>query len=127
MRSLKILPAILTLLAVPVSAAAQQPMTLSQVVDKIVGQEQLEMQMLRQYSPLVETYIQNLRPDKHLGSVPEGDRYYLGRAELAKGVELEPLTRGTGTRHNKILGGLGSFFSMDFLPQGFLQMIYLDM
>jgi hypothetical protein len=127
MRSLKLLPAILMLLAVPAGAAAQQPTTLSQVVDKIVAQEQVEMQMLRQYSPLVETYIQNFRPDKHLGSVPEGDKYFLGRAELAKGVELEPLTRGTGTKHNKILGGLGSFFSMEFLPQGFLQMIYLDM
>jgi hypothetical protein len=128
MRSLKILPAILVLSAMPLTAAAQQPTTLSQVVDKIVAQEQVEMQMLRQYSPLVETYIQDLRPDKHLGSVPESDKYFLGRAELAKGVELKPLTRGTGNaKHNKILGGLGSFFSMEFLPQGFLQMIYLDM
>jgi hypothetical protein len=92
-----------------------------------VTQEQVEMQSLRQYSPLVETYIQNLRPDKHLGSVPDGDKYFLGRADLARGVELEPLTRGGGTKHNRIFGGLGSFFSTEFLPQGFLQMIYLDM
>jgi hypothetical protein len=113
--------------ALPLAAAAQQAPTLSQVLDKIVAQEQVEMQSLRQYSPLVETYIQILRPDKHLGSVPEGDKYFLGRAELAKGVELEPLTRASGTKHNKIFGGFGSFFSMEFLPQGFLQMIYLDM
>jgi hypothetical protein len=63
-----------------------------------------------------------------LGAVPEGDKYFLGRAELAKGVELEPLTRGTGgAKHNKIFGGLGSFFSTQFLPQGFLQMIYVDL
>ncbi|HXN97126.1 MAG TPA: M48 family metalloprotease [Candidatus Acidoferrales bacterium] len=59
--------------------------------------------------------------------MPDGDKYFLGRADLARGVELEPLTRGSGTKHNKIFGGLGSFFSMEFLPQGFLQMIYLDM
>src|SRR6267154_2433466 len=126
MRILNILTRALALAALPLAAAAQQETTLSQVLDKIVAQEQVEMQSLRQYSPLVETYIQNLRPDKHLGAVPDGDRYFLGRAELAKGVELEPLTRGSATIHNKILGGLGSFFSTEFLPQGFLQMIYLD-
>ncbi len=127
MRTLNILTRALALGALPLAAAAQQAPTLSQVLDKIVTQEQVEMQSLRQYSPLVETYIQNLRPDKHLGSVPDGDKYFLGRADLARGVELEPLTRGSGTKHNRIFGGLGSFFSMEFLPQGFLQMIYLDM
>ncbi len=127
MRTLNILTRALALGALPLAAAAQQGPTLSQVLDKIVTQEQVEMQSLRQYSPLVETYIQNLRPDKHLGSVPDGDKYFLGRADLARGVELEPLTRGSGTKHNRIFGGLGSFFSMEFLPQGFLQMIYLDM
>jgi len=29
----------------------------------------------RPYSPMVETYIQNLRGDKDLGAVPAGDRY----------------------------------------------------
>src|SRR5260370_1572916 len=127
MRPLNILGRALALGALPLAAAAQQETTFSQVLDKIVAQEQVEMQSLRQYSPLVETYIQNLRPDKHLGAVPDGDRYFLGRAELAKGVELEPLTRVSATMHNKILGRLGSFFSTEFLPQGFLQMIYLDM
>jgi len=126
MRTLNILTRAFALGALPLAAAAQQATTLSQVLDKIVAQEQVEMQSLRQYAPLVETYIQNLRPDKHLGSVPDGDKYFLGRAELAKGVELEPLTRGSATKHNKIFGGLGSFFSTEFLPQGFLQMIYLD-
>jgi hypothetical protein len=126
MRSLKILPMALALVAMPLAATAQQPTTLSEVVDKIVAQEQVEVQSLRQYSPLVETYIQSLRADKQLGAVPDGDKYFLGRAELAKGVELEPLTPDTGTKH-KIFGGWGSFFSTQFLPRGFLQMIYVDM
>src|ERR1700674_3782078 len=126
MATLNILPVALALGALPLTAAAQQPATLSLVVDKIVAQEQAEMQFLRQYSPLVETYIQTLRPDDHRGAVPDSDKYFLGRADLTKGVELEPLVRGTGTKH-KIFGGLGNFFSMEFLPSGFLQMIYLDM
>ncbi len=129
MRSLKTLYAILTLTAMPIAATAQQPMTESEVVDKIVRQEQAEVQLLRQYSPLVETYIQNLRPDKQLGAVPDGDKYFLGRAELAKGVELEPLDRverDGGLKH-KVFGGWASFFSTEFVARGFLQMIYLDM
>jgi hypothetical protein len=126
MRTLNILLIALAFGALPMAAAPQEPTTVSQVVDKIVAQEQVEMQMLRQYSPLVETYIQTLRPDKRLGAVPESDKYFLGRAELAKGVGLEPLTGGAGTKRS-LFGGLGSFFSMEFLPQGFLQMIYLDM
>ena len=129
MRTLNILPVVLLLGALPLAAAAQQATITDQVVDKIVRQEQAEMQMLRQYSPLVETYIQMLRPDKLLGAVPDGDKYFLGRAELAKGVELESMSHGKGTKgtKQKILSGLGSFFSTEFLPRGFLQMIYLDM
>ena len=128
MRSLRILPLAFAFVILPQTATAQEPLSPSEVVDKIVAQEQAEVQSLRQYSPLVETYIQSLRADKQLGTVPDGDRYFLGRAELAKGVEVEPLTTdtSTGIKH-KIFGGLGSFFSTQFLPSGFLQMIYLDM
>src|SRR5260370_9524544 len=125
MRSRKILPAILVLSAMPIAATAQQPTTVSEVVDKIVRQEQAEVQLLRQYSPLVETYIQNIRADKQLGTVPDGDKYFLGRAELAKGVELEPLEHDAGMKH-KVFGGWAGFFSTEFVPRGFLQMIYLD-
>jgi hypothetical protein len=125
MRALRILPMAVALGAFPLAAAPQQESALTQVVDKIVAQEQVEIQALRQYSPVVETYIQTLRPDKNLGVVPDGDKYFLGRAELAKDVELEPLISGTRTKHNRF-SGLGSLFSVEFLPNGFLQMIYLD-
>jgi Peptidase family M48 len=153
MRSRKILPAILALIAIPTAitaqdtpgipaaqrpaeatsqqsvatTTAQQPMTKSEVLDKIISQEQVEVQLLRQYSPLVETYIQNVRLDKQSGAVPDGDKYFLGRAELDKGVELEPLNHDAGSMKRKVFGGWGSFFSTEFVPRGFLQMIYLDM
>ena len=125
MRALKLLVVVLSLGAVPLTAAPQQQPTLTAIVDKVVAQEQVETQLLRQYSPIVETYIQILRPDKDLGAVPNGDKYFLGRAELSKGVEIEPLISGTHTKHN-MFGDLGNLFSMEFLPRGFLQMIYLD-
>ncbi|HKV76973.1 MAG TPA: M48 family metalloprotease [Candidatus Sulfotelmatobacter sp.] len=128
MRGLKILPAALALGAMQAAATAQQLTSLSEVEDKIFAQEQAEVQLLRQYSPLVETYIQYLRPDKELevGEVPEGDKYFIGRADLAKGVELEPLERSVSLKH-KLREDLREFFSSEFVPSGFLQMIYLDM
>ena len=130
MRILKTVLVILALSALPLSAAAQQNSAVDQVVDRIISQEQAEMNSLRPFSPMVETYIQNLRGDKDLGAVPAGDRYFMGRAVLSKGIELEPLTEGdnSGGGKKKIFGGLGSMFSlsMEYLPRGFLQMIYLD-
>jgi hypothetical protein len=127
MRNLKALSAVLTLGVMPLSAFAQQPVALSKVeiVDKIVAQERAEVQSLRQYSPLVETYIQNLRPDRQQGVVLDTDKYFLGRAHLAKGVDLEPLIHSASYKH-KIFGGLQSFFAMEYDPRGFLQMIFLD-
>ncbi len=129
MRILKMVLAVLALSALPLRAAGQQTSAVGQVVDRIITQEQAEMNSIRPYAPMVETYIQNLRGDKDLGSVPAGDRYFMGRAVLAKGVELEPLTDGdAGGVKKKLFGGLGNMFSlsMEFLPRGFLQMIYLD-
>src|SRR5277367_2591850 len=92
MRILKTVLVVLALSALPLRAADQQTDALGQVVDRIVSQEQVEMNSLKTYSPLVETYIQNLKGDKDLGAVPAGDKYFMGRAVLAKGVDLEPLT-----------------------------------
>ncbi len=131
MRILKTVFVILALSALPLTAAAQQNSAVDQVVDRIISQEQAEMNTLRPFSPMVETYIQNLKGDKDLGAVPAGDKYFMGRAVLSKGVDLEPLTEGDNTgggARKKIFGGLGNLFSlsMEYLPRGFLQMIYLD-
>jgi len=106
MLSLKYLPVFLAFSVMPPAATAQQPSVLNEVVDEIVKQEQREVQLLRQYSPLVETYIQYIRPDEHFGDVPDGDRYFLGRAVLAKGLELESLKREAGMKQ-KMFGGWG--------------------
>src|SRR5580704_3637444 len=118
MRILKTVVVVLALSVLPLRAAAQQVDALNQVVDRIISQEQAEMNSLKPYSPLVETYIQNLRGDKDLGAVPAGDKYFMGRAVLSKGVQLEPLTDGENGGKRKFFGGLGSMFSlsMEYLP-----------
>jgi len=106
---------------------ADQPRTMEDVVDRVITNENRASQQIRQYSPLVETYIQNLKPDKELGYVPAGDKYFLGRADFTKGVSLVSLTDTNG-KGKKIFGSIGNFFSfaLQFVPDGFLQMIFID-
>jgi hypothetical protein len=103
------------------------PRTMEDVIDRVIVNENRANQLIKQYSPLVETYIQNLRPDKDLGYTPAGDKYFLGRAEFSKGVSLVSLT-DTNSKGKKIFGTIGNFFSfaLQFLPDGFLQMIFID-
>ncbi len=107
--------------------ADQQPRTMEDVIDRVITNENRSVQQIRQYSPLVETYIQNLKPDKDLGYTPAGDKYFLGRADFSKGVSLVSLT-DTNSKGKKIFGSIGNFFSfaLQFMPDGFLQMIFLD-
>jgi hypothetical protein len=113
--------------AAAVPQATEQARTMEQVVDRVVASENKLNNDIRKYSPLVETYIQNLKPDKDLGFVPAGDKYFLGKAEFAKGVSLASLS-DTDTKGKKIFTGIGNFFSfaMQYLPDGFLQMIFID-
>src|SRR5450755_2252758 len=118
-------------LAAAASAAPAPPQgtakTMDEVVDRIITNENRLNNQISQYQPLVETYIQNLRPDKDLGYTPAGDKYFLGRAQFSKGVELVSLS-DTGGKGKKVFTGIGNFFSfaMQYLPDGFLQMIFID-
>jgi len=57
-----------TLTATAGPKPADQARTMSDVIDRVITNENRASQQIRQYSPLVETYIQNLRPDKDLGT-----------------------------------------------------------
>jgi hypothetical protein len=113
--------------AAAVPNPADQPRTMEEVIDRVITNENRATQQIKQYSPLVETYIQNLKPDKDLGYVPAGDKYFLGRADFAKGVALVSLT-DTNTKSKKVFGSIGNFFSfaLQYMPDGFLQMIFID-
>jgi hypothetical protein len=103
---------------------------LAQIVDKIVEREHQEMEIIRKYSPLVETYVQkvsNKKPDQESWE-PDGDRYFMGRANFSKGFNLEPIAdRKDGLLH-QTFADINRFFGIgiDYLPKGFLQMIYPD-
>jgi len=105
----------------------QGPRTMDEAIDRVVTNENRLYGTMKNYSPLVETYIQNLKPDKDLGYIPGGDKYFLGRADFSKGVTLVSLSDTEG-KGKKIFSSIGNFFTfaMQYLPDGFLQMIFID-
>ena len=108
-------------------------------VDKIVAREALFLKNLAEYSPMVETYIQNMRPDKELGSVPAGDEYFLGRIKLHARVEdvnfLPAQKDSEASSPHAVFGGLlrmgkgkpnSGKQTGGYLPDGFAQMVVID-
>src|SRR5438552_11443823 len=94
----------------PKAAAADQPRTMEDVINRVVTNENHLYGKVKEFSPLVETYIQNLKPDRELGQVPAGDKYFLGKADFSKGVNLVSLTDTNG-KAKKLFTGIGNFFS----------------
>jgi hypothetical protein len=54
----------------------------SALVDKAVGREKIIIKNIQQRTPLVETYIQEMKPDEKLWQVPTGDTYMLNRVDF---------------------------------------------
>jgi len=133
MQAMKIAVAVLLLagagLAQTVSA---QNTTVDQVVDRVVQQEAAFMDSLQAYRPLVETYIQETRADKELGTVPERDHYFLTKADFSQGIRDRVfIGAGNNTEHHRLavfskLLPSSSPFGMKFVEAGFLQGIVLD-
>ncbi len=112
-------------LEVKPAPAPQPALSFDQVVDRVIEREHYFVAQMRHMHPLVETYIQNMRPDKEFGEVPISDKYFLGRLSLDKGVDDDSFMGVPGFKQ-RFLGTLTSLYSMKFLPNGFAQMVILD-
>jgi len=113
---------VLALLAVAMTAAAQQPAstpqnpqseqttaqpsptqtnlapptTMDQVVDRVIMREKDLIKFLAPRTPIVETYLQNLTQDPQLGPVPQDDHYFLGRMDLSETIERSDYLQDKG-------------------------------
>jgi hypothetical protein len=112
----------------PVEQIVSQPTTVDQVVNNIILREHQEVQFLRHYSPIVETYIQDMKWDPQLGEVPMRDHYYLGVADLSKGVVDRSMLASSSGWKGKLnpIKDLTSLLGNAYVPAGFLQMIFVD-
>jgi hypothetical protein len=102
--------------------------TVDQAIDRLIAREHDELATIRRYNPIIETYIQDMKTDKDMGAVPVKDHYFLGQAELAKGVvdnSMLSKRKGKMDAFNPI-SHLGGLFTSSYVPEGFLQMVYID-
>jgi hypothetical protein len=64
--------------AVPV----RKQITLGELVESTIRQERRMNDLLRNFKPIVETYVQEQQPDSTLGTAPKGDDYFLSRLDV---------------------------------------------
>lgn len=112
--------------AAPASSASVASSDQDQVIDRVLAREQFMIENLRHFRPMMETYLQDQRPDKELGSVPEKDEYFLGRLDFSRGVTNEALYVDMPGRFRTLLHNAFGFFPINYAPQGFAGMIAVD-
>ena len=110
----------------PASARFTPSTTMDQVVDRAVDREHALMAMLKTRTPLVETYLQNLKFDRQLGPVPVQDHYFLGRMDLGENVDRRDYLSRDTSFESHLLGGFTRLFKFQYKPLGFSWMIYAD-
>ena len=59
------------------------------LIDRASAQEKKMAGELRKRIPMVQTYIQNLKPDGELGTVPVSDQYILSRVDFDKSFQAD--------------------------------------
>jgi len=115
-----------------------QPLTPEQaaLVEKAIGQEKVLIKNIQQRTPLVETYIQETRPDPNLYEVPVDDQYTLSRVDFGKGFfdkTYEPRSsgkqgffKGSLDAIARLSKSLGLDKRFTYNPTGFMEMMFLD-
>lgn len=84
-------PALFVLLSGFVAGQAPASRDIDPQVDRIIAREQELVKSLDQFTPVVETYIQEFAPDAVTGSALSTDHYFLGKVAIGQGFRFVPL------------------------------------
>jgi hypothetical protein len=108
----------------------------SALVEKAMAREKILIKNIQQRTPLVETYIQNIRPDLKLYQVPVQDQYMLSRIDFGKGFFDKAYQPRTAASHGYFKGSLAALSGLSkalrldrhftYNPLGFTEMMFLD-
>ena len=108
----------------------------SQLIDKAIAREAEVIKAIQERSPLVETYIQNMKPDREMLQVPVSDEHFLGRVDFKKVLngdtyKTEDTRKSTGKlsffkNSLSYITSLNKELHLQFNETGFIQMILID-
>src|SRR5277367_1198532 len=101
------------------------------LVQKAVDREKATVKLIQKSTPVVQTYIQNTRPDPKLQTVPVSDEYIVARVDFGKTFSANPYETKTKSKgffkgSMKFLGDLTKSFSISYSATGFMDMMFLD-
>jgi hypothetical protein len=135
------------LLVAPVSQAkthrgtanAPIPLTPQQqrLVQEAIAREKTIIREIQKSTPIVQTYIQDMRPDVKLYQVPVDDQYMFGRVDFAKAFSASEYNMrnytSNGQQHGHwfsgtlgFMSGLTKAFHLENSPTGFMAMMFVD-
>ena len=106
------------------------------LVQKAITREKVLIKNIQQRTPLVETYIQNTKPDARLYQVPVSDTYMLSRIDFGKGFFDKAYAPRSESKHGFFRESLSAVANLTRLlkldthfaynPLGFTEMMFLD-
>src|SRR5580704_5052316 len=109
------------------------------LIDKAIAREKVVVKTVKERSPIVETYIQTMKPDPIMGQIPESDEHHLARVDFNKiiGDQSYEVNKSTseGTGGSKLgffksslsyITSLGGSLHLNFHESGFVQMVLMD-
>jgi hypothetical protein len=106
------------------------------LVERAIGREKVLIKNIQLRTPLVETYIQNTKPDQKLYQVPVSDEYMLSRIDFGKGFfdkTFEPRNaskrgffKGSLSAITDLTRALGLDKHFTYSSLGFTQMMFVD-
>jgi hypothetical protein len=106
-------------------SSSASSLSVDQVVERFTESEKKLAQNLAAYTPMVETYLQQLDPHEELGAVPKSDKYFLGKLDVRQGLVQNSLLPAPGLA-SRFANAFTRFSSVRYLPNGFGQMILID-
>lgn len=109
----------------PVPTVYAAPLSKDQVLNRALEREHALMEMLKTRTPIVETYLQNLKFLPQGGSVPVEDHYFLGRMDLDDTIDRIDYLKEKSMQ-SRLLGGFQRLYKIQYRPLGFSWMIYAD-
>lgn len=103
----------------------------TRVVDAMIARENHLIQHLRNFSPRIEIYIQDVRPDPQLGAVPVNDEYFFGRLKLQPdgNITVQSLLPKSSSKLGAIKHVAGHIVpsrGMHYQPEAFYYSIMMD-
>jgi len=108
------------------------------LIDRAILREKEVIKTVKERAPLVETYIQNMKPDPVLSQVPESDQHFLARVDFSRVINGDEYKDNKGNFEEKkgritafkdslaALGGISNSLRLTFHESGFVQMILMD-